>query len=66
MVTPEINREFIKRIEQGVNYLTEQIADIKTLLNKQEPLRDILRELADIRLLVDFIAQKEKEGVMKK
>ena len=60
MVTPEINREFIKRLEQGVQYLTEQLADIKTLLNTQEPLRDILKELADIRLLVDFIAQKEK------
>ena len=30
--TAEINREFIKRINQGLEYLTEQIADIKLIL----------------------------------
>lgn len=43
--TPEINREFIKLLDQGEKYIIEQIANIKG-------------ELASIRLLIKELQEK--------
>ena len=46
--TPEINREFIKRINQGLEYLTNRIADLQG-------------DIADIKLLLEHIKDKERK-----
>ena len=49
----EVNREHIKRLEKGVEYLTNRIADLQIEINELKEIKQILDSIeSKLKLLV--------------